>query len=279
MRATARLRGNVAEGSPAMARSRTAHVPVALTAVCALLLALAVPAAAAPARGPRPCLAPTSTDLLDEGAVLKLNLSMFRTTTAHSYWSVVATRGSQGYDSDIAQYDPSSCLLAGSALGGFSLADWVAFDNNASRLPVGTNATRFIGHAGNTSPVKYYAQFVQGDQTLSTTASVFQPIGAGYGSWIVDIRDVYLSAGTPYTFTVTGGLSYLHVLGSSAGIPGSWSKTAATADFSLTLPGADLYTAQTGALTVTPAQSGWYGALFVRNGWWGAPVSVRITSP
>ncbi|MBV1852764.1 hypothetical protein [Catellatospora tritici] len=258
---------------------RTTRVPIGLATVCALLLAFSAPASAVPTRGPLPCLAPTSSDLLDEGAVLKSSLGTYRITTAHSYWSVVATRGSQGYDSDIVLHDPTSCPLNSSTLGGFSPADWVAFDNNAGRLPIGTYATRVNGHPGNTSPVKYLVQFVQGDQTLSTTTTAFQPVGTGYGDWIVDIRDVYLSAGTPYTFTVSGGLSALYVLGSSAGAPGGWSKTAATADFSLTLPGTDLYTPQTGTLAVTPAQSGWYAALFVRNGWWGAPVSARITSP
>ncbi|MDI1462707.1 hypothetical protein QEZ54_17165 [Catellatospora sp. KI3] len=258
---------------------RTTRVPVGLAAVWALLLTPAAPASAVPVRGPLPCLAPATADLLDEGAVLKTSLATYRATTAGSYWSVVATRGSQGYDSDIALHDPTACLLNSSAQGGFSPADWVAFDNNSGRLPTGMNPTRVYGHPGNTSPVKYKVQFVSGDQTLSTTATVFQPVGTAYGDWIVDIRDVYLTAGTPYTFTVTGGLSHLYVLGSSAGAPATWSRTAAGADFALHLPGTDLYTAQAGSLAVTPAQSGWYAALFVRDGWWGAPVSVRITSP
>ncbi len=261
-----------------MAQRLLTRAAIGIASVCGLLVAATVTSSTAPAAAvPLPCLTVARTDLADEGSVFREELTTYRVTTSHSYWSVVATRGSQGYDSDLVLHDRAGCVLASSTQGGFTPTDWVAFDNNAGRLPIGSYRARVDGHAGNTNPVRYMVQFVKGRQSLPTSTVSFQPIGADYAAWMVDVRDVYLSAGTTYTFTVTGGLSAMYLLGSTADAAG-WAKTAATADYSLRLPGTDLDTAQTGRLTVTPPRSGWYGALFVRNGWWGAPVSVQISA-
>ncbi|BCJ74513.1 hypothetical protein CS0771_40570 [Catellatospora sp. IY07-71] len=261
-------------------RPRTTHRVSRLAAACAALVATTLaagpPAASA---GPLPCLAPTSATLNDEGAVLKWQLATYRVTTRSNFWSVVATRGSQGWDSDIALFGPDGCLLGESRQGDFIPADWVAFDNNSGRLPVGAYATRVLSHSGNTNPVKYNVQFVAGGRTLSTsTPAVDQPIGASYLDWTVDIRDVYLSNTATYTFTATGGFSSLHLLGSSATDPATWARTRGTAVASASTPFYDLDRPQTVTLTFRPAQSGWYGALFVRDGWWGAPVTVRVAA-
>ncbi|MCI0686893.1 MAG: hypothetical protein L0Y54_06615, partial [Sporichthyaceae bacterium] len=185
----------------------------------------------------------------------------------------------QGYDSDIRLLDNAGCSLRSSRMGSFTPTDWVAFDNNAGRLPPGPYIGEVIGHPGNTSPIRYMVQFVQGQRTLSTsTPYTDQPIGASYSAWMVDIRDVYLSVGTTYTFTVTGGLSAVYVLGSATGDPTSWAQTPATAGASLLLPGTNLDIPQTGSLSMHPPNAGWYAALFVRNGWWGAPVTVRVST-
>jgi len=267
-------------------RFRVAGKSARVALVSALVLAgslTAAPATAAPAAAipPIPCpTAPTGPDLLDSGPMLMWSLSAYRVVTRNNYWSVVATRGSQGYDPDIQLFDGvSQCMLGKSNQEGMPPTDWVAFDNNSGRLPVGTYPTRVVGRFTNTSPVKYQVQFVQGQRTLATsTPTVSQPIGDAYGDWVVDIRDVYLSAGSTYTFTVTGGLSAMHLLSSTA-TPATWVKTPTTVGPSLVLPNPDLNVVQTGTLTHTATQSGWYGALFVRNGWWGAPVSVRVSTP
>ncbi|HEX6871112.1 MAG TPA: hypothetical protein VF163_08440 [Micromonosporaceae bacterium] len=280
--------------------ARPARLAAALTAVLIAAGAAALPTAAAAApvsagsMSPAPGYAAhrssavaypfpicrilgSGPTLADTGAQLYWSLETFYPTTTRNYWSVVATRGSQGYDSDLALYDRYGCEIGASLQGGFSPTDWVAFDTNSGRLPTGTYPTRVLNHPGNTSPVKYYVQFVDGGSTLSTyVPSTDQAIGSRYASWMVDIRDVYLTAGTRYTFTVTGGLSAVYLLSSSTTDSGTWARTPATTAASLTLPGTDLYTPQTGSFSVTAAQTGWYGALFVRNGWWGAPVSVRI---
>ncbi|GAA1602173.1 hypothetical protein [Catellatospora bangladeshensis] len=265
-----------------MNRRRTLARRTTGTAAAMFLLAaaaLAGPTTAPASAGPLPCLAPASATLYDAGAVLKWQLATYRVTTRSNFWSVVATRGSQGYDSDIVLFSLEGCAIGESRQGDFIPSDWVAFDNNSGRLPAGAYATRVLGHPGETNPVKYNVQFVEGGRTLSTsTPAVDQPIGASYLDWIVDIRDVYLSNTATYTFTATGGFSSLQLLGSSSTEPATWARTPGTAVASASTPVYDLDTPQTATLTFRPAQSGWYGALFVRNGWWGAPVSVRVSA-
>ncbi len=122
-------------------------------------------------------------------------------------------------------------------------------------------------------------QFVEGQSSLATGAPLTdQHIGTSYASWMVDIRDVWLNAGSTYTFTVTGGLSAIYLLGSEAADQASWTQVPATAAISATTPTYDLQSVQTATLTVSPSRSDWYGALFVRNGWVGAPVTVRLAT-
>ncbi|MEU8003851.1 hypothetical protein AB0B66_22065 [Catellatospora sp. NPDC049111] len=241
----------------------------------AALAGLLVSAAAGPvgAAGPGPiCLAPTGEDLPDTGPVLKWSLSSYRVTTVSSYWSVVAVRGSQGYNPDLVLHDQAKCVLAAGEDGSANRVDWIAFDNNSGRLPIGAYPARVYGHPGNTSPVKYQVQFVRGWATLSTTATYFQPVGTTSSDWVVDIRDVHLTAGTTYLFTVNGGVTSMHLLGST-GESATWSKTATTADrtVDIELPG-PLY----GGFTVTAPRTGWYGLLFVRDSVLNVPVAVQI---
>jgi hypothetical protein len=214
--------------------------------------------------------------------VLSLSLERYAIQTHYPYWSVTAVRGSQGYDGDIKLLPSPAGMceqLAESITGGFIPTDWVAFDGNAGRLPAGAYIANVIDHPVNTSPVKFDVQFVDGHQTLSTSApTVDQPIGTGYSAWEVDIRDVWLSAGSAYTFAVAGGLNAMYLLDSDPAYSTTWTQTPYTAGPALAWPGTAPDDPVAGTVTFRPTRSAWYGALFVRNGWWGPPVTVRIST-
>jgi hypothetical protein len=258
---------------------------VLVTVAAAVTVAAPSAQAAVPALPPF-CL-PVSTPyvLPDDGAELNWlrgvpGLAKWRMTTHNHFWSVVATRGSQGFDPDVRLLGSTTCPLGQSLTNDSGLSDWVAIDANSGRYDVGPYIADVIKHVGSTSDtVKYVLQFVDGDQILSTTSPTLnQPIGAGYASWIADIRDVYLIPGVTYTFTVTGGVEAFYLLNSSPTDVNTWTRTPATATPVLSWPdpGLDLEYSNTGTAVVHPTAAGWYGALFVRNGWWGSPVTVRI---
>jgi len=220
--------------------------------------------------------------LPDDGAELQWADQVYGVQTNYLYWSVVATRGSQGYNPDLA-LNPSPanlCNIMGASLNGqFSPTDWVAWDNNGGRYRTGPYVTSIFGHAGNAPHVqKYMVQFVRGSQTLTTASPLTeQPVGRT-GDWVVDIRDILLYPGVTYTFTVTGGVSAVYLLRSDTADSATWAQTGDASTPSLVMPGTDLDVPQTATFTVTPTQASWYGALFVRNGWWGVPTTVRIST-
>jgi hypothetical protein len=201
-------------------------------------------------------------------------------------WSVVATRGSQGGDPDVDLLSaPDACIVLGSSNEqGPGTADWVAFDNNLGRLPIGSYVSQVYDHQPYSGVTKQVTQFVAGSQVLLTgDPTADQPVGFGASpgdtanAWIVDIRDVYLRAGTSYTFTVNGGLDAMYVLQSSATDASTWSRTRSTAAASVQLSRPDSDQPGTGSLEYRPAESGWHGALFVRDAWWGPAVTVRVS--
>ena len=209
----------------------------------------------------------------------------FGATTTYHYWSIVGARGSQGATvSTSLLSSPSLCSILETTDSDAAASRWVAFDNNVGRLPIGSYDAGFQGG-------KYIKQFVAGSRTLSTSSpTTDQSVGYGAGvndnSWIVDIRDVYLTAGHTYTFIVTGGFSGLYLLHSDSDDASTWTAKKATAWAKVTLPdddpnappghsGEDIV--RTATLTVHPIVSDWYGAVFSRNGWWGPAVTVRVS--
>jgi hypothetical protein len=267
---------------------RTALVTTAVTAVTAAG-ATAATADQFPARA-----CPPSSGTLAGGAVdwtLPLNPAFTSPTgydieTVAPFWSVVATRGSQGGDPDVDLLSaPAACTVLGSSdEQGPGTADWVAFDNNPGRLPIGPYMAQVYDHQPYSGVTKHVTQFVAGSQVLSTAdPTADQPVGFGASTggtvddWIVDIRDIYLTAGTSYTFTLNGGLDAMYVLQSSATDPSTWSGRRSTAAASVQLSRPDSNQPGTTSLEYRPAASGWYGALFVRDAWWGPAVTVRVS--
>jgi hypothetical protein len=99
---------------------------------------------------------------------------------------------------------------------------------------------------------------------------------------------VYLYAGTTYTFTVTGVFDGCTCCACDASTPSHLDGPGeSTAWASATLPyddpnegpgqiGADLV--RTTTLTVHPTSSGWYGRSSAATGWWGAAVTIRVST-
>jgi hypothetical protein len=187
-------------------------------------------------------------------------------TTVHG-WNVVAARGSQGADPDVSVGRVGGCVLATSKLADAFVTDWVAFDTGAGRLPAGPYATRVTSD-------KFMIQFDNGGTLSTTQPARNQPVGITGSSWLVDVRDVTLTAGTTYTFKVTGGLDSVYVLGGASPV-----RTAGSLAPNLVLPPTDdPEVARTGTFTFKPTTTGRYGILFVRDIWVGAAASVKITT-
>jgi hypothetical protein len=268
-------------------RTRTGLVAglVVLSATAALVVAPATGASA----GLINCIPYPVTGTLASGAATESGpegAAYWDVNTQHLYWSVIATRGSQGSHPDAALYGspPSPCsFLDSSTDPDLGHSDWVAFDNNSGRLPVGTYTGRFY-NAG-----QYYRQFVAGGSVLYTDEpTVDQPMGlGGTTSWIADVHDVYLSDGVTYHFTVTGGFNGIYLLHSKPSDSTTWTRTKSTVNLKLVLPDTDpnqppggvTDMVRTGTLNAhVVGTSDWFGLLVVRNAWWGKPVTVRVST-
>ena len=233
---------------------------------------------------PLPTDGPLASGAADINPLWGPDPNIFDVAAPHPYWSIVAARGSQGSTVETQLHDgpPTACnAIDTSSNSNAYRSTWVAFDSNGGRFPTGAYSVRYDGG-------KYIAQFVAGSRSLATnTPSTDQPIASGWANWIVDVRDVYLYAGTTYTFTVTGGFDGLYLLHSDASTPSTWTGRKSTAWASATLPyddpnegpgqiGAELV--RTTTLTVHPTSSGWYGAVVSRDSWWGAGVTIRVAT-
>jgi hypothetical protein len=202
----------------------------------------------------------------------------YSVTTRYPYWSVVATSGLRGSDSDITLTDPGRDYLNSSSTddaGGHQVTDWVAVDNNAARRPVGSYFVDMTAHPGDTtSPMyKLLGQFVEGSRALSTSSpGVDQPIGFAGARWLVDIRDIYLTAGATVTLDAPSSIGAIHLLDSDAANSSTWTRTRASSLATARIPG----TARRGRLTSRVPRTGRYGVVFEPRHRSGA-TSVRVT--
>jgi hypothetical protein len=244
-------------------------------------------------QGPPPvCLSYPSSATLASGPEAQWPSAGYYDITPHGpYWSVVAGRGSQLGNTDVGLYGhPATACnqYTNSADAEWTHTDWIAFDNNAGRLPVATYTARFY-----TSPGSDFYQFVAGSKRLSTSEpTVDQPMGLGQclvgncpagTEWLVDVRDVWLSAGSTYTFKIKGGFNAAYILHSNTAKSDTWTRTKATANPSVILPDTDPNVPQgvttivrTASLTFHPAVSAWFGFLVVRNLGIGKAVTVKV---
>ena len=182
-----------------------------------------------------------------------------------SYWSIVATAGYLGGQSDLALTGPGGAPVGRSA-DGFGVVDWVAVDTNAGHLPLGGYTAEVTSATDSGRPTTHLTQFVGGDKVL-TPARPDAVVGFASGPWLADIRDISLQAGRTVTFTVRG----LDVIGAvsvlrSTTDPATWSRTRATAALSVELPKPDT-ASQTYSFRYTAPATGWYGVVFEPRFW------------
>ncbi|MFI7599368.1 hypothetical protein [Actinoplanes sp. NPDC049681] len=227
---------------------------VAATAVLAILLT-ATPGSALAATALGSGTAVVTTGVRESYAV----------SMATSYWSVVATVGYQGGQSDIALSGPTGTTVGRSAEG-FGTVDWVAVDNNSGRHPLGAYTADVTSTTDGGRPTTHLTQFVGGDKVLAAS----QPesvVGMANGPWLVDVRDINLQAGRTVTFTVRGldSIDSVTVLQSTPD-PTTWTRTRGAAALSVEMPKADT-DQQTYSFTYTAPASGWYGVVFESRGW------------
>lgn len=229
-------------------------VATATAAVVLLLATTAVPAAAA---NPLP-----SGGGLLQSAVL----SSYTTTSSRPYWSIVATSGYLGGQSDVALFDGNGTYLDASSLP-YGSADWVAFDTNGGRLPTGSYRTDVTAATDHGRPTNHLVQFVAGSRTLGPGRPE-EVVGFADAPWIADVRDVYLAQGQTLTLTVRG-LTYLnevHLVHSVAGDRGTWTRNRARAVRSVELPKED-FPDQTHTITYTATTTGYHGVVFESRRW------------
>jgi hypothetical protein len=253
-----------------------------------LIVAIGFPAVAhaGPVGPAGNCLYATNNgSLVSGGSYEQQGNGNFGVTTTAPFWSVIAGYGGQGENSDVALHGApwSTCNLYKSSAAANPIADWVAFDNNSGRLPIGGYTAQFSQAA------EFFPQFVAGNRALLTgSPTTDQSIGYDPSPWTVDVRDVLLSGGHSYSFRVTGGFSSIYLVRSLANDSTTWSMTRDNAthrlELPLTNPNAPSQTdvtdiSRTGTLTLHDTNvNAWYGFIVVRNAFWGVPVSVRVST-
>ena len=179
----------------------------------------------------------------------------YNTTTI--YWSVVAVRPPAGADYDLTLYDDAgqATALASSAFGS-NAVDFVAVDSN--RRPLGDYYPRAYAFSGSGS---YQVELAQGSDAIGAGAS--QAIAMA-STDVVAVRDAFLSAGVPVTFTVTAGNATQDAelfLMESTATASTWVRSRAQAVRSSTAAGPG----GTEQVTFTPTQSAWYGVVLVNK--------------
>lgn len=248
-----------------MTTGRSTRFLVAAGGTAALLGGLVGPAAAEEAS---PDGVTAKTPLVDYvGQVHDFpgpNGDKYRFATTTTYWSVVAVEMLNG-DVDLELYDDKGMtqLLDESRLGGTE-TDFVAVDSNrrdhGKYFP---EVNTFLGDGA------YVVELAQGDDNLTRAETI--PVTVRD---VVVVRDTFLTAGTPYVFTVTPTSSVdpdLFLMSSNPRDEATWVQPRNSAVRLATMQPAGV--AET--FSFTPVLSQWYGVVVTMNGGDGSMVLSR----
>ena len=212
-----------------------------------LAAALALSLASAPAHAV--CNYVTLTSGVSTTTTVTTNYTF---SQSNVYWAAVAVKPQAGTDWDMYLYsstaaDPACVTgqLASSAAGQ-SGVDYVIADFNAS--PRGTyyaQASLFAG--GGTARVQWddgADQLIMNDPLISRSVN---------GAYVIEVWDVFLDAGKPYTFTFNRGGADLR-LNVFENPGGAYYVSRSAAKFEATT-----------TTTYTPAVTGWHGVVVINN--------------
>jgi hypothetical protein len=191
----------------------------------------------------------------------------YRIDTTRLFWSVVAVRPDGTSDHDVALYDDNAQTqhLITSAAAGTTI-DFVAIDSNPSRRPLGDYYPRISRASGTGGYAIQYAQatLLSGSDAITMTAAD-----------VVAVRDVFLTAGTDVTISVTpsnpGQDPELFVL-ASLDAPDTWFQRRSSAAASATGNGPGLVE----QVTYTPPRTGFF-AVVVINRVGAGTYTVQVT--
>lgn len=133
----------------------------------------------------------------------------FPFTVNRAGWSVAATQGLDGGQSDLEMRVPGSPTIARSG-DGFGIVDWVAVNTNAGQQPVGSFAVRVTADTDGGRPTTHLVQLVQGGTRLAFGG--VDTVGSAGQPWLVDVRDLELRAGDMISLQVGSDVGMVTVL-------------------------------------------------------------------
>ncbi len=183
--------------------------------------------------------------------------ALYRLPANRAAWSIAATQGLLGGQSDVDIRQPGGPVLARSAAG-FGVLDWVAVNTHAGRLPAGRFDVHVTADTDSGRPTTHLVQLVAGGTALVPGRAT--EVGSVDRPWLADVRDLPLRAGDMVSLEVGSAVGTVSVLGDDPD-PALWSQTPDTAELTAESPKPETDD-ETFTVTFTAAEDGVYGVVF-----------------
>lgn len=183
--------------------------------------------------------------------------AVYRLAANRAAWSIAATQGVLGGQSDVDVRLPGGPALARSAAG-FGVLDWVAVNTHPGRLPAGRFDVRVTADTDSGRPTTHLVQLVAGGAALAPGRST--EVGSTDRPWLADVRDLPLRAGDMVSLEVGSAVGTVSVLGDDPD-PVRWAQTPDAAELTVESPKPDTDD-ETFTVTFTAAEDGVYGVVF-----------------
>jgi hypothetical protein len=183
--------------------------------------------------------------------------AVYRLPANRHGWSIAATQGIEGGQSDVEIRLPGGPVLARSAAG-FGPLDWVAVNTGAGRLPAGRFDVRVTADTDSGRPTTHFVQLVTGGAELVPGRAA--EVGRTDRTWLADVRDLPLRAGDMVSLKVSSAVGTVSVLDDGPD-PARWPQTPDTAELTFELPKPDTDD-DTFTVTFVAPGDGDYGVVF-----------------
>jgi hypothetical protein len=220
-------------------------VAVAVVAGVSAVAVSAGQAAAVPAVPPNQAFVPSAVN------------ATYPLSANRAAWSIAATQGIGGGQSDLDISLPGGPVLARSAEG-FGVLDWVAVNTNPGRLPAGRFDVRVTADTGGGRPTTHSVQLVAGGPALVPGRATV--VGSADRPWLVDIRDLRLHAGEMVSLRVNSAVGAVSVVDDDPK-PIFWQQNPVYAMMTVAAPEPDTAD-HTFTVDFTAAEDGDYGVVF-----------------